>query len=852
MNPFNLKSLITVATLSLDVQKEVDKFVDGTVEKVLQPDQKIIDGKRNLDVVMAARAVLGERDLAPGRRFERALNYLESLRELNASEFESLSASVSALDQFGRKGYRELTLDEFRVLTSTVEALWERAKRVEQYASWDGEMLLRADVRDRLVQAGIEGGLGKPGTPDFAAKARTWTWDNFLSNLRRMESWTISVDGKEGGYWHRYLYRKLAKAYNDYQEISLDGQRWWRDLAATVDNLNGQKIDASAWLGTGVVFRNREHLLGALVHHGNSSNRTAMLEGEGWTEAGWFSFLDAMQADGTLTKADFDAVQAVWDRNDKVYRPLMQGVNRKVYGTYFEEVKAEPFQTRFGTYRGGYAPAKVDPARNADISTRGGFQAIADGEQQFKQSFSNAPRGSTIKRTGVRRPRLLSFEAQGQHIDEVARFLAMSEALRDVAGLFTGGKLVDYLNTVSPAAIKSIIAPAVERMARNQIVAPMNGSGGAKIVGSVATWLRRSTSMNALGFNIRNALQQYTGVANAIQYTGAGRFWSSLWGTVTNGTGMANEAMAESKAMRNRLSQEAAKLAEDLALMFDPSLLGKVSRWANHYGYWLQRKTQMQVDVTTWHAARQKAYAELLPTMGPEKARVEAIERADSVVRRSQGARTPLDIASFSGGNAVMQLFTQFSDYPNLVLNQILEQRGLARQAGAVVMVLLLPSLASGAIALSMAGFRAPGSKSKDGDDDKDGRYDDDIAAYLFGQTLRGVGSLLPVAGPAMADAIFAGEQAVDRAQPFAAWSVAQSMLRLIAGGRSASLAWSEGQQNEFGAQDARDVATVFGALGLPMSGPLGRAWSYLEQVDAGKVEPANGFDYLRGFVNGR
>lgn len=869
-----------LARQSIAIEKEVDRFLDGRVAQVFGKDEDLLT-TRNMDVVNVARGLLGEHDLSTVKQYDRAMSYLATLKDRNPEAEEKLRAFVEPV-AVEAKPWRQLTLERFRALASATDALWHESKRGQEFRTYDGELLLRSTVRERLIEAAQAAGLDDKKAAAFGEEASRWSWADIKANLTRIEQWTITMDGgKEGGVWHRYVYRTVAKAYNNYLDASLKEVTYWRDTLAEFDNLNGPEIDA-AELGEGIKFRNREHLLGTIVHIGNESNLTNVVLSEGWGElqqselaSAWggkksvlvtnlWKFINRALRDGHLTRKDLDTIQTrIWDHNEKVLKPLLDDTNREVYGTYVATIKPTPFAVEIGgevvSYRGGYVPSKVDPNApgNASLFDRKGFDAIMDGEQQFHSQFASVPRGSTIARKeNVVRKRVLSLKLQGQHVDEVLRFGHIQPALTDVAALFRRGPLADFLNRTQPAAIQSIVAPALERVARNRIQAPM--AKNARVVELAANALRRNASAAYLGFSIKNYLQQYTGVIQSLNYVSAGRMWGAFWSYLSNKTENVNRMFENSAAMRNSLSTKMQEVQDEIALLYDPSSLTKVRQWSNRYMMVLQRIAQFQVNTITWNAAFDEQYAKLLPKFGPDKAKAEAVERADSIVRRSQGSRTPLDVANFSAGNAVMQLFTQFQDFPNLIANQIMEAKGVKAKAAAIALSLLLPTLASGAIALGLAGGRVPGARTPDGDDDRDGRWDDEAAAYLFGEVMRGTGSLLPIIGAPLMERMFGGSSRAELA-PFPSWGIGESMFRQVAR-TSQRLAVLFGisepsrptRDGAWSPADARDWSIILGvATGLP-TGPVGRAWSFAENVEAGRSEASGAVRTILGILNGR
>lgn len=869
-----------LARQSIAIEKEVDRFLDGRVAQVFGKDDDLLT-TRNMDVVNVARGLLGEHDLSTVRQYDRAMSYLATLKDRNPEAEEKLRAFVEPV-AVEAKPWRHLTLERFRALASATDALWHESKRGQEFRTYDGELLLRSTVRERLIEAAQAAGLDDKKAAAFGEEAARWSWADIKANLTRIEQWTITMDGgKEGGVWHRYVYRTVAKAYNNYLDASLKEVTYWRDTLAEFDNLNGPEIDA-AELGEGIKFRNREHLLGTIVHIGNESNLTNVVLSEGWGElqqselaSAWggkksvlvtnlWKFINSALRDGHLTRKDLDTIQTrIWDHNEKVLKPLLDDTNREVYGTYVATIKPTPFAVEIGgevvSYRGGYVPSKVDPNApgNASLFDRKGFDAIMDGEQQFHSQFASVPRGSTIARKeNVVRKRVLSLKLQGQHVDEVLRFGHIQPALTDVAALFRRGPLADFLNRTQPAAIQSIVAPALERVARNRIQAPM--AKNARVVELAANALRRNASAAYLGFSIKNSLQQYTGLIQSLNYVSFGRMWDAFWAYRGSNGESAVRMFELSAAMRNSLSTEMQAVQDEIALLYNPSALTKLRQWSNRYMMVLQRITQFHVNTITWNAAFDEQYAKLLPEMGPDKAKAEAVERADSIVRRSQGSRTPLDVANFSAGNAVMQLFTQFQDFPNLIANQIMEAKGVKAKAAAIALSLLLPTLASGAIALGLAGGRVPGARTPDGDDDRDGRWDDEAAAYLFGEVMRGTGSLLPIIGAPLMERMF-GSSSRAELSPFPAFGIAESMFRQVAR-TSQRIAVTFGisepsrptRDGAWSPTDARDWSIILGAAtGLP-TGPGGRAWAFMENVESGRSHPTGTLGYIIGLLNGR
>ena len=118
------------------------------------------------------------------------------------------------------------------------------------------------------------------------------------------------------------------------------------------------------------------------------SNLRKLLLGRGWGKQNldgtldtrqWDVFIKRMEDSNIVTKKDYDFLQKVWNLNKEML-PLMQKTHRDIFGYYFKVVEMSPVITKYGTYEGGYVPAKVDPnivkdaERNAKLENQ--FQYI--------------------------------------------------------------------------------------------------------------------------------------------------------------------------------------------------------------------------------------------------------------------------------------------------------------------------------------------------------------------------------------------------------------------------------------------------------------------------------------------
>ena len=104
--------------------------------------------------------------------------------------------------------------------------------------------------------------------------------------------------------------------------------------------------------------------------------------------------MSRMEDEGYINKDDWDFLQEVWDLNEEM-KPIAQQAHKEVYGYYFQEIEATPIVNRFGTYRGGYVPAALDP--KADRK-RAAMSKLEELDTEYRQTLPSTGDGFTKTR----------------------------------------------------------------------------------------------------------------------------------------------------------------------------------------------------------------------------------------------------------------------------------------------------------------------------------------------------------------------------------------------------------------------------------------------------------------------
>lgn len=832
---------------AVDIEKELDKFNDTVGGSYMKPDAEILKAKRDLDRMQAIRSILGKYEAIGSARAEAADAYLGTMANQNPTGHAELAARIGAATA-GAKPWRLVTLDRWRQVMEETAQLWHESKRSEQVRI-AGVMRQRQEVQDELEAQLVEV-FGDP--TGKSPKPTTTDWDpaTWLASVKRLESLALALDGgKAGGPWHRYVYRTLKDAQTERDAEMLVEREWYRDHLEKHGDLAGPKYDGKRWLGdTFSTFESRAQIVGMLYQLGTDGNFRNMAVGNGWA---WQKDGDLYAHDGRpfapvfqdmlrdmvergyLRREDFDLAQSAFDHIRDRLKTRLFDTSREVWGFYPKEVEAMPFDTPFGKYPGGYFPSKVDKA-NSNLGAKAQLDAVAEMRTDFVANHGNVPRGMTIARKdGAKQPRVMDVRLLWDHIADALQIIHLAGPTKDIAGLFRTGTLQESLRIADRNALPYVILPAIDRAARGKIVA-QSDPGLLRFV----NYVKQAASTMFLGLNPRNAAQQLTGLSNAVLYSSVGDVWGSFWKFSRNPAKAVAEVEQKSEAMRIRWSTDMQALAADIDQMLAPSTIGKVQEVASRVAFLMQRYAQMTTDAIAWGAAFEHNIA-----AGVEE--TEAVARADSAVRLSQGEKSPLDVPRALAGGAVAQLFTQFADYPNVVLNSVLSPPE-GRRFAAIMLALVTPTLASSLIALAFAGGRL--GKGARTDDDTP----EEIVAKLIGDQIKGAFSMIPAVGgtvgasvvalvDTVAEAAFGkdapklGGETQLRSSPFAAQALVETVQRLASGSAS-----------------PRDVAAFASMLTkLPLM-PFGNAFNYMERVDEGKSRPANALDYGRGLLMGR
>lgn len=846
--------------------KDLEAKTHKKFKKVTKADLQKIGKTRDSARVAAAQALLGKFSFG-NARVETALQYFDVVRQNEPDTYEDIQIAVDVASQ-DAKDYRNLTPDELADLRNAVENLWESARRSRQ-VEVDGKLEDLDEVRSKLVEQ-ADSILAKSGKrskvlkamsdmglapPDNNEMRNTTDRDksgfevlNITAALRRVEFWVDVMDGGDpSGVFRSYIWNPIKESINNYRDEKTTVLQKYLDIVRSVEkDIDGQQI-AAPELG-GFVFSNMGTLLHAIIHTGNRSNKEKLLIGYEWgtldedgnlDDSRWQKFIDRLIAEGVLEKRHMDFAQEVWNLNESL-KPAAQKAHRDMYGYYFNEITADPIETPWGTYRGGYAPAIADVYKSNDAAIRQNEEEITS----QNNSFMFPSTGAGFRKNRVEnyyKPLALDLRQIPGHLDKVLRFTHIEPHIKDVARITMRGDLRDRLDELNRSTVSHMITPWLQRSARQAVESPTQFKGFDQFMRT----LRKRSGMSIMIANVTNTLQQFTGVSVAMTKVSGRRLRDGLLTYTKDPTGTANFVNNLSSYMRNRTATQMFEVQSTINdLLVNPSKYDELRAFADRHGYFMQVGTQNIVDHITWLGA----YNQAVERGANDK---DAIREADSAVRQTQGSFDPEDLSRFETGAAWARTFTMFYSYFNMIGNlnsaeamKIVRETGFNGGAGKLFYVYFfgfaLPAIISEAIVQGMGGDLF--------DDEDDESWVGDIMDVVFGSQVRFLGAMVPIAGPSVMAAMNAWNDKWydDRIST----SPVVSMIESTA--RSPNSVYKALAKDGSWKRAVKDTLTATQmATGVPTA-PLGRPLGYVADVAQGREKPEGPIDFTRGLIVGR
>lgn len=596
------------------------------------------------------------------------------------------------LDEATRKSYKDMTLEEIRGLRDTI-------KQVEHIGRLKNKLLTAKDARDfKTTVDGLVASINEhSGGRVVDNRTRATRKDDvirifkgFIASHRKVASLARELDGfKDGGPVWETLIRTMNESGD--KEASMRAKAT-KDVAKLLgpmlkEGKMGGKGDFFPTLGKSL---NREERIGIALNVGNEGNFQRLLDGEGWTAEKLRPVLD------TLTKADWDFVQNIWDFFE-TFRPEIGAKEKRVYGKEPAWVEPNPVQTRFGQLRGGYYPIKYDTRRSIAAEQHSDAEFA---KQQMKGAYTSATTRRSFTKTRAEevkgRPLLYSMDGLYSGVNEIIHDLSWHEWLIDANRLLKNKALDGAIRTGYGADVVRQFKDSVRDIAGGEMP---TGTAFEKGIAD----LRGGAVVAGLGFNIVNSIINLTGVTNSIVRIGPK--WAAIgvgrWSQ--NPVAMTREVHDKSEFMRLRSKTMMRELNE---IQSQVRGKGKARATMDNLMFAPMTMTQLAIDVPMWYGAHQKALSEGHPED-------RAVALADQSVLDAQGGGQVKDLAGIQRGGSLQKLFTTFYGYFNASYNLGVERTkatnfkdpaSVLKLGGDYLMLYTVPAVMGGLIKNALTG----------------------------------------------------------------------------------------------------------------------------------------------------
>lgn len=858
---------------ALDAAKERDKAVEG-FKRFSNPNKNV----RDMDDVRIARAILGLFGIGPMAtpQWDAEINFIRDnnpklwsekvvplLEQFKAIKFKANFAAT----------WKDMSLDDFRYLKVAMDSLWNKTQRGLRI-DLDGSESLTADVVKMVVDSLNNQNLSGTMPTELGQMTKSeragFNLLAYEAKSTRMEHLCRYLDDQKVGVWTK-MFRTVRNALTNFNIEKTTFNQKYRDILKKYEDLFVQgTIDASELTnskpGEGFIFgRSKRNgmteLLGALCHMGNELSYAVNLTTRKWGElvkdelgvthvddSRWVAFIESLIQKKVLTKRHFDFVQEVLDHLSQLKKPA-QEAHHAVTGDYMDEVKSRPITNSLGTWQGGYFPAGIDhlaaniPSKPTDIETR---------QNYVTKMLPVVEKGWSVKRVANRKePLLFDLQAVTEHFDDVLRYIHLQKPISDINRVLSNPEVGQKVRQWNFHAMESIFKPWLATMAYGSTTTTSGGNW------RVATWLANALRANAgMAYMFWSPVQAAQNLAGALPRSelnslGRSNLRAGFLHMLAGNRSLASQA---SKYMDNRAKRQIDHITDDMRAYMDrPGMWWTMQRYCRSVGTVLNRATQNFVDGMVWHAAYNKAIVDMGSSVSTAEAHAEAVKRADSFVRRTQGDVETADVANIEVGGAFYKSMMQFTSYWNNQGNYnyyelkhiINDKMGISSKAQKafvhIALAMVVPAIVSEMLKNLFVGPPP--------DEDPEG-HTDEMMDWLVKPTIKTALAQVPVYGQAaIAAGSFFDEKKYNDKLPIA--PALEALTKGLSGTVQAGRAMVSSDV-DLKSQNIRDVGLFFNMLlGIPTAFGA-RAASYVYDVEEGNVEPMNVFDAVRGAMTGR
>jgi len=567
---------------------------------------------------------------------------------VSMDELRALKTAVREIDYFGR--FKKKLLDARKTMEIKA-AVADTVSSMEQHNDiHDEDIPYAKGIMDKLSDASKKTG----------------------SALLAIEHLLRRLDGDKLGPLWRSVFMPISEATDRAFARKREAATHFRELIQSIytkaERARFSGLGAKTYDITGVGKMTKEQLISVAMNWGNKEGRDRLLTGNKFTE----SQIEEMLSH--LDEKDIQLMDAMWRYFDENLWPDLEKLEREAHGEAPEKVKPIAYKVDGVEVRGGYYPLKYDRER--------GERAKRIDDQMTLEDFTTGKATQAATKQGAVKERVehvgsavrtdLGVFAQG--INDAIQDIEMRRAVIDVYRIISDK---DFERTFKGAAGRHAYDQLLPWL-KDAAVPPEPPQDGFS---RFMAMTRHHTAIVAMGFSVKTAFVNLTGILQSLDATdvGKGRIMKWVGKLAYNPTAWKKQQdfiFARSNYMTDRANTLDRDVREQMNKM---SVAGTLTPKSSTY-FILITMSDKAVAIPTWMAAYEKAMSD----NGNNE--VEAVRFADHVVRTTQGGGREIDLSyvqrGVPGNRELFKAFTMFYSYFNTTLNRNIRAVDLLKRNG--------------------------------------------------------------------------------------------------------------------------------------------------------------------------
>ena len=639
----------------------------------------------NQAAALFARMGLVRKDYDPDTRTQSLLEYLNEMGEM-LYPFNEIPDWLAS-DSWPLNRPTEMSFDDYEKVIDLIRYIRTMAK-IEKAANFFDSSSNYQEWKEQAIE-----NLNKLATKfvPVLGERQVASWkDKFKAAYQTLDNFLEKMDGWEFGFFSR-SFGDAIKHCNDNEFVHLEA---YQKRKAEIENSwcpTQEALEAAAKevyyeeLG---VAANKFVLTKILMNLGNESNARKLCSSypsEALRNSSLWVFENGMMTKDeaiaqtkenlleflgrVLTKEDIAYAQGKIDLAG-MYWGEMAELDRRTRGFTPKKIEAYPVTIRLSNgeeivFRGGYFPL----IRNGEMGSHpAGILPVSetDAKQGKNVRTMYTDTGHMKARVEAEYPVDLTEGSEDRAMQKAIHDLCWRETMTDFRRILNDQFMFGLMKTKLGIADMTSFREMLEHAAQPEGSASM--AMGEGLLAQTAGWLRRKTVNSIVMLNLRINLQNFgnfflygnsvdgfgysdviAAMGNAFSRGFDGRSFSEMWNFVDE----------KSAFMRSRSETPDITLAD----LREEGKLNKFERAAMEWG----AKAMMYTDGLTARPVWVQAYTKKLNEGATEQ---EAIDFADTIIRRTLGSGRATDVSSLQRGGPVYKLFTAFQGFFNTQFNQ--------------------------------------------------------------------------------------------------------------------------------------------------------------------------------------